>query len=81
MSNKNTKLLRLRLKSKEQLEKEGKIYSQSSSNNSFVLTDGNSVFKQFDPDCFQKVYTVADSEKLIDRESYEALKDLFDEVE
>jgi len=78
---KKTKLLRLRLKPREQLEKEGKIYFQSPSDKSLILTDGNEVFKHFDANCFKKIYTVADSEKIIDRETYEALKDLFEKVE
>ena len=70
-----------KLKSKEVLEKEGKIYFHSPSDKSFILTDGDGTFKHFDCNCFKKTFTVAESDKIIEPETFKALKSLFEEIE
>lgn len=78
---KNTKNKKYKLKSKETLEKMGRVYFESPSDKSLILTDGKEVFKHFPPDCFKKTYSIAESDKILEPEMFKRLKDLFEEID
>jgi len=73
-------MIKVKLKSFEELEKLGFVHFTSNSGG-IILTDGKNTFKFFDKNCFKQTFTVADTDKVIDKDAYNSLKNLINEID
>lgn len=72
---------KIKLKSREKLEKSDYVYHYYASSNKVVLTNKAGSYKIVDLSDLDNYFTIVDTKQLITLNQYEEFKDLFEEVE